>query len=137
VVKRAAAMPYPVNPVVWAGVVETQTFYAKTPVDLQNSTADPLDKAEFVPKPQQTAVMLAAKRSPLGRAYLDWSRFPILETEPLQPPDSGYVVTFRDLRFEYSFLNAGQPRRTPLSASVVLDRNLHVVAMRMGNREEK
>lgn len=137
VVKRAAAMPYPVNPFTWAGIVETQSFYAKVPIDTRNANFDPLDKAEIVYKPAQTAVTLAAKRSPLGRAYLDWSRFPMLEAEPLQPPGSGYVVTFRDLRFEYSFLNSGEPKRTPLSASVVLDRNLHVVAMKMGEREER
>jgi inner membrane protein len=137
VVKRAAAMPYPVNPFIWAGVVETQSFYAKVPLELRNSIGDPLDKAVFVPKSEQTAVTLAAKKSPLGRAYLDWARFPVLEAEPLQPPGSGYVVTFRDLRFEYSFLNSGEQRRTPLSASVVLGRNLKVVVMRMGDREEK
>lgn len=137
VVKRAAAMPYPVNPFTWAGVVETQSFYAKVPVDSRNRNADPLDQAQIVYKPAETPVTLAAKRSPLGRAYLDWSRFPILETEPLQPPVAGYVVDFRDLRFEYSFLNSGEPKRTPLSASVVLDRNLHVEVMKMGNREEK
>jgi inner membrane protein len=138
VVAKAAAMPYPVTPFSWAGIVETSSLYAKVPIGLQLTSVDPLDRAQILYKPAETPVTLAAKRSPLGRVYLDWARFPVVESETLE--GQGYVVHFRDLRFDYGALGAlvAQPRgRPPLSADVVLDRNLHVVAMRMGSREEK
>jgi len=48
-------------------------------------------------------------------------------------------VRLRDLRFDYLPLSvsAPPPRRSPLSASVIIDRNGKVALMRMGNREEK
>jgi|SRR4051812_20746557 len=140
VVQSAVAMPYPVNPFVWAGVVETPSFYAKVPINSQNARLGQLDRAQIVYKPPQTRITSAAKSSPLGRAYLDWSRFPLLTTEASQSPDQGYVVRFQDLRFDYPAIGLllTQPRgRPPLSADVVLNKNLHVVAMRMGNREQK
>ena len=138
-VKSAAAMPFAVNPFLWAGIVETQSLFAEVPIDLRAGSIDPLEHAKILYKPAETLVTLAAKRSRLGRAYLDWARFPFLETEPPQSPEQGYEVRFRDLRFDYPALHVpGQvPGRSPLSADVLLDRNLHVMLMRMGLREEK
>ena len=79
-------------------------------------------------KPEETPVTLAAKKSYIGRVFLDWAQYPITETEPLPPPQEGYIVVFQDLRF------AGMPRsitgrrtRGALSKAMQLDRNLHVV----------
>jgi inner membrane protein len=65
---------------------------------------------------------LAAKESYLGQVYLDWAQYAITETEPLSSPER-YSVRFYDLRYLY-------PGRTrsPLSAGVILDRELKVVA---------
>ena len=138
VVMKAAAMPYPVNPFIWAGIVETPTFYALVPIDMRISHIDPQDRAQIFYKSAETSISLAAKKSPLGRAYLDWSRFPLVETQPPATPDQDYEVHFRDLRF-YSAFSFGQqnPRRTPLSAVVFVNRRGEVVLMRMGNREEQ
>jgi inner membrane protein len=139
VLTKAAAMPYAITPFAWAGIVETSSLYAESPIDSRLTNVDALDGAQILYKPAETPISLAAKRSPLGRVYLDWSRFPYVETESLEP-GQGYVVHFRDLRFGYAAFGglANRPRgRTPLSADVVLDRNLNVVMMRMGNREEK
>jgi len=138
-VMRVAAMPYPLTPFVWAGIVETPSFYAKIPIDLRSANNDPQDRAQVLYKPRETPITLAAKQSPLGRVYLDWSQFPLLEALPLTPPELGYDVRLRDLRFDYLPLsvNATPPRRSPLSASVIIDRNGKVALMRMGNREEK
>jgi inner membrane protein len=139
VVRTAAAMPYPVDPFVWSGIVETQSFYAKVPIDFSTPAADLPDRAQVFYKPPETPVVSAAKSSQLGRVYLDWARFPWIETESLREADGAYAVRFRDLRFDYSpftFLNQRQSR-TPLSAQVVLDHNLHVVTMQIGNREQK
>ena len=70
---------------------------------------------------------LAAKRSDLGRVYLDWAQYPVVETEQIE---SGYIVRFQDLRYDYP----GQTRRGVLGASVELDRNLNVVREGFGSR---
>jgi inner membrane protein len=132
-------MPFALNPFSWGGVVETQSFYAEVPIDSRSTDIDQLNRAQIFYKPAQTPVTLAAKRSPLGRVYLDWARFPLVETET-RPASAGadHAVQFRDLRFDYlgNFLSQPNGRR-PLSAEVVLDRNLHVVVMRVGDREQK
>ena len=132
-------MPFAVNPFTWAGIVETENYYAKVPIDLTATAVDPLAHAKILYKPAETPAMLAAKRSPLGRVYLDWARFPYIENQHLPPLEQGYDVRFRDLRFDYIGVHIpGQPRgRPPLSADVFLDEQLHVVLMRMGNREER
>jgi inner membrane protein len=139
VVKTAGAMPYAVNPFTWGGVVETQSLYAEVPINSRSTDLDQLDRAQIFYKPAETPVTLAAKRSRLGRVYLDWARFPFVESEPMDPPQQGYAVQFRDLRFDYLGLRLpGQTRgRKPLSAEVFLDGSQHVVLMKMGNQEEK
>jgi hypothetical protein len=79
-------------------------------------------------KPEETAVTLAAKKSYLGRVYLDWAQYPITETDPLESK-SGYVVRFRDLRYEYPEREGGS-----LSARVRLDQNLNVTGEAFGFR---
>jgi len=122
---RAAANPYPGNPFVWHGVVETETFFETAPVDSLTPQVDPRGTARVFYKPEETPVTLAAKKSYLGRIYLDWARFPITETEPL--PGGGYRVSFYDLRFRYPGIG-----RNTLGAAVVLDKNLRVVEEEMG-----
>ena len=126
---RVSAFPYWVNPFKWYGVVETQNSYQRTLVDSLTPEVDPLGHIEVQYKPEETPMTLAAKRSDLGRVYLDWARYPYTETEQLEPPASGYVVVFHDERFNYP----GRLRAT-LSARVYLDDKLNVVAERWGVR---
>jgi inner membrane protein len=124
---RVSAFPYWLNPFQWYGVIETQNFDAEMLVDSSVPDADPGGRMEIRRKPEETPVTLAAKRSDLGRVYLDWAKYPLVETEPI---DSGYIVRFRDLRFDYP----GQARRGVLGASVELDRDLNVVRESFGAR---
>src|SRR5205807_1816039 len=124
---RASAYPYWWNPFRWFGVVETESFYALTVVDSLSPEVDPTGDMRIRYKPAETPVTLAAKRSYLGRVYLDWAKFPITETE--RTADGGYLVRFYDLRFEQAFASSG---RRPLSAGVILDSNLNVVTEVMG-----
>lgn len=124
---RASAFPYWVNPFRWYGVVETQDFFATMLADSSIPEADPDGSIRIRPKPEETPVTLAAKRSELGRVYLDWAKYPITETEQT---DTGYIVHFRDLRFDYP----DSTRRGVLTASVELDRNLNVVRESFGAR---
>jgi inner membrane protein len=123
---RASAYPKWIDPFHWDGVVETPAFFALATVDTLAPEVDPQGNMEIRYKPQETPVTLAAKNSYVGRVFLDWAQYPITETEPLQPPEQGYIVVFQDLRY------AGIPRsltrrRGGLSKAVQLDRNLHVV----------
>jgi inner membrane protein len=112
----------------WAAVIETRSFLVTS--DVAPSTGE-LDATEEVTlhKPSDTPVILAAKRSYLGRVYLDWAEYPLLSTTE---DGQDTVVHFRDLRFGYPQLN----RNTLLTASVTLDRNLHVVREAMGVRQQ-
>ena len=81
-------------------------------------------------KPEETPVTLAAKRSYLGRVYLDWAKYPVVETEEIE---SGYIVRFRDLRY----YDPNSSRRDLLGASVELDRSLNVVRESFGSRRQR
>jgi len=128
---RASAFPVWWSPLRWVGVVETPNFFATMMVDSNTPEVDPDGRMQILYKPEETPVTLAAKRSYLGQVYLDWAKYPITETEPLESGEQGYVVRFRELRF----YQPGSTRRSVLSATVVLDRNLHVVNEYFGVRK--
>ena len=108
-------------------MVETRDFFATMLVDSSIPDVDPEGRMRIRRKPEETPVTLAAKRSYLGRVYLDWAKYPVVETEEIE---SGYIVRFRDLRYDYP----NSTRRDVLGASVELDRNLNVVRESFGSR---
>ncbi len=129
---RASAYPYWWNPFHWHGVAETHDFFATMPVDSLMPEVDPGGTMQIRYKPEETPASLAAKNSYLGRVYLDWARYPLVEVETHAEAGGleGYVVTFEDLRYAYPEI-AG---RGALSASVELDHNLSVVSETFGSR---
>jgi inner membrane protein len=127
---RVSAYPLWGNPFRWNGVVETRNFFALVGVDSLTPEVDPDGRMEIRYKPEETAVTLAAKKSYLGRVYLDWAKYPITETETIE---RGYIVRFMDLRFA----DPSGERRGVLSASVELDGKLNVVAERFGVRRHR
>jgi inner membrane protein len=125
---RISAYPTWVNPFRWYGVVETPTLFALAPVDSLRTEVDLEDKLDLRYKPEETPITLAAKRSYLGRVYLDWAQYPITQVETLDPPENGYIVHFQDLRFvRLPSLLGGGDRGRALGAGIQLDRNLHVL----------
>jgi len=122
----AAAYPKWGDPFRWYGVVETPAFFALAPVDSLAPEVDPAGDLEIRYKPEETPVTLAAKQSYAGRVFLDWAKYPVAETEILQPPDGGYIVRFQDLRFSGVGIAGGRSRRA-LSRAVKIDKNLRVV----------
>jgi inner membrane protein len=126
---RASAFPQPINPFSWNGVVETQDFFQMAPVDSGSGEVDPLNTAVERFKPEETPVTLAAKKSRLGRVYLDWARYPLVTVEKLE--GGRYQVQFEDLRFE-SAESVAQHRRPTLAGYVVLDPQLRVEEMGTG-----
>jgi inner membrane protein len=128
---RISAYPYPWNPFVWHGVVETKEFYETMLVDALHGEIDPRGQARTYYKPEETAVLEAAKKSYLGQVYLDWAAYPLTTATPLEEGNVAYRVRFIDLRYSYP------GRTTPLGASVDLNRNLQVVAQRFGRRLQR
>lgn len=121
--QRLSAFPYIINPFRWSGVVETANFFQVMEVDSLRGEVDPENRARTFYKNPETPVTVAAKKSRLGRVFLDWAQYPYVEAEPLTAPESGYIVHFRDLRFTYP-----ETRRPTLAAYVQLDANLNVIA---------
>jgi hypothetical protein len=118
---RVAANPYQITPFKWYGVVETDKTYESVIVNSSIPEVDPQGTEQTYYKPPDTDVIRAAKSSYLGGAFIDWARFPIVEVEKRDSPVM-YVVSFRDIRYAYP-----ERRGVPLSAFVVLDRNLRPV----------
>jgi len=125
---RVAAYPTWINPFHWYGVVETPAFFALAPVNSLEPEVDPHGELAIRYKPEETPVTLAAKKSYLGRVYLDWAQYPITETEALENSGGGYIVHFQDLRYVEmpNAFNRDRGRRV-LGASVELDKTLRVV----------
>jgi inner membrane protein len=144
---RAGAEPYPVNPFHWFAVVETPTYYQTGSVNTLAETVDTSDQDDVIFKPPVTPAVVAAKRSWLGRVYLDWARFPVVTdrgranlvaSDDLAPQPQDTAVEFRDLRFAYSFLSAEDPRASSvLTAWVYVTRSGAIDAMVMNNRLQK
>lgn len=125
---RVSAYPYYWYLSRWYGVVETKDLFASSDI---NSRSGDLNRAEleFIAKPAETEVTLAAKRSYLGRVYLDWAKYPLVTQTA---SGAGWEVHFKDLRFDYPPLRG----RNALSATVELDKNLHVVGEKFGKRSQ-
>ena len=136
---RVSAYPSLADPFHWYGVVETNAFFALAPVDSLGPQVDPEDKLEIRYKPEETPVTLAAKKSYLGRVYLDWAQYPITETEALDPANGGFIVNFQDLRFVQlpSLFGRRSGARRALGAGVQLDKNLHIIGDVYGSGEKQ
>jgi inner membrane protein len=120
---RIGAFPYMVNPFHWAGVAETSTAYISMHVDSLRPEVDPGNRAQSYFKPEPNQATKAASNTDLGRAYMEWARFPLVEAEHLSSPVPDDLVHFTDVRFLYP-----DERRRPLQAYVLLDSHLHAEA---------
>ncbi len=117
---RLAAYPYMINPFRWHGVVETADFFETVPVNSLTPEVDDSRGLVFY-KPPETDASRAAKSSYLGRVYLDWAAFPLVEVQPFQGASSGYLAGFKDLRYTYP------EGRAVLRGYVVLSPDLQVL----------
>ncbi|GAC1415973.1 MAG: metal-dependent hydrolase [Acidobacteriaceae bacterium] len=156
-VLRVTASPSPINPFFWHAVAETPAFYQFATVDTRRGVLETDAHADTLYKPPTTLSTLLAKRSWLGRVYLDWSSWPVVtEVGPSALPSgtsSGdpsaaetspatTEVTFRDLRFLRDDARAsdGQPKSL-LGGEVFLDLTQpetgRIVAMTMNGAPQK
>jgi inner membrane protein len=135
---RIDASPHPGNPYRWHTVVDTGGFYQIARVDTLHDVVDTNPEQDLLSKPHTSAATEAAEQSQLGRAYLDWSSWPLVAdigpaTPEDAPPDAPLWtgVSFRDLRFQYeTFLSRGGS--SPLAAMVYVDSSGHVQRTQFG-----
>ena len=132
---RVSAFPKFLDPFHWDGVVETHAFFVLAPVDSLSPEVDPQGRMQVRYKPEETPITLAAKKSYLGRVYLDWAQYPITETEELPSPQQGHIVRFQDLRYVSVDDAVASRRRNVLGAAVQIDKDLRVVGDVYGTRE--
>jgi inner membrane protein len=105
-VERVAAEPTMSNPFRWTGLVETSTAYRVAEI---HTLEDRVRLSSVrIYKPAVTPAVAAAKGSYLGRIYLDWAQWPLVEDmgeipipgEPAPPRGAHWhAVQFRDLRY--------------------------------------
>ncbi len=137
-VTKISASPYPIDPFHWHVVVDTPGFYQTGTVDTRSSSAEPRTPTDTIFKSAPTLATLAAKRSWLGQAYLDWSQYPVVtQTSPDPNPAGPVTVTFQDLRFLYDTPLLKMRGRAPLTGTVFLDADHRVDHMDFDGRTQR
>jgi len=145
-VQRMGLNPYPINPFRWFVVAETPSALELGSFNNRTGTYDD-DTLRTLSKPPVTPAVTAAKQSWLGRIYLDWARFPIVEDRgtveqlhpemDLEPQERTWrVVRFTDQRFGYPVLGMSG-NRVPLGAEAWVDATQHVQRVFLGQSEQK
>ncbi|MHB8302903.1 MAG: metal-dependent hydrolase [Acidobacteriaceae bacterium] len=140
-VLKMTVSPYPVDVFRWFGVVETKDFYQTAIMDTRTDDFSSRIPEDRYFKQPQTAAILTADRSYLGRVFLDWSQFPyVRQGQAFATPPNGEhstVVQFQDLRFAYNVLFMDGRRDNPLSGTVVVAPGGNVEEMEMQGRQQK
>ena len=113
--QRFAALPVMVSPFTWVGVVETEASFHTVAVNALRANGLPEEMGTFE-KPQPSPALAAAMRTPAGKVFLDFARFPWAQVEE---SEEGYRVSLCDLRF---YNESAQSRGFTLE--VELDKNL-------------
>jgi inner membrane protein len=119
---RVFASPHPTDPFLWSVVADSPDALRLYTVSTR-SAADAPAPDDTLYKPPTTLPLLVAKRSSLGRVYLDWSMYPVLtETPDTTDPNHPLTrITFADARFLYTAPLMNGREHPPLSGSVLLD----------------
>jgi inner membrane protein len=134
-VLRVDANPHPINPFHWQTIAETPLTYQLGSADTLTNTLATNPRANTFYKPPTTLATLVAKRSWLGRIYLDWSPYPIV-TDTGATPDGLTAVTFRDLRFMSNTTLLNDRTNPPLSGTVFINDDRRVDHMEMNGRTQ-
>ena len=144
---RVAAEPHMIDPFQWHVLMETRDYYQTGEVRTIGDVVDTNDLSDVIYKPPVTPAVAAAKRSYLGRVYLDWSQWPLTEDRgaipapgaDFPPLPSWHTVEFQDLRFDYAPLAAEHTNRaadSPLSGWVYVGPAGEIEGMFMGGDEQ-
>ena len=148
-VDRIAAEPYPWNPFVWHVMVETRNYYQFAEVNTRTGDIQSDSQTDQMYKPPDTAAVEAAKQTLLGKVYLDWGRWAVVQDlgqvqvigidPPQLPPGRTWTtVEFTDLRFGYDFRGTGNTRPPGgLTGAVYIIDNHEDGGQEMGGKEQK
>jgi inner membrane protein len=114
--QRVEALPGPLNPFRWRGLVETGPFYSVCDVNLLGEFDPSAGLVLYKPEPdaRQTVAAAAARRTEAFRVFLDFSEYPYWRFTDVDQPDGGIRVEVMDLRF-------GTPPRMGFVAQAVVD----------------
>jgi inner membrane protein len=136
--QRALASPDPFSIFRWYTVTDFGPIYQLERADTLQQTLVATEGTYATP--DRSPATLAAEASPLGRAFLDWSPMPILTVDrsagaiaqamarsDIPVPTNGAVVTLRDPRFMGVLPWLSEGKSTPLTGTVVLDGQMHVI----------
>ena len=93
--QRFSALPVAVNPFTWTGVVETEASFHVVSVNALDANGVPEEMGTFE-KPQPSPALAAAMKTPAGKIFLDFARFPWAQVDE---SEEGYQVSLSDLRF--------------------------------------
>jgi inner membrane protein len=116
--QRVAAMPDPLNPFKWRGIVETPGSYIIQEVDLAMDAGS--GRGAVFHKPDAELAIDAARLSPAFQGFLRFSQFALWRVAPFPAVENGRLVEAFDLRF-------GTPLAPGFMARAVLDGRLRVV----------
>jgi len=114
---RVAALPGPVNPLAWRGLVETADSYIVLDVNLLE---------EFRPsgavfyKAEPAPAVEAANRTAVFRDFFKFSQFPLERATPLSDPEGATRVEAMDIRF-------GTPDRPAFVATAIVNSQARVI----------
>lgn len=144
---RAAAEPNMYSPFRWRVLMETRDYYQIAEVDTLTGQVTTNDYSDLIYKPKPTPAVAVAKQTYLGKVYLDWSKWPLIEDRgPVRAPGASFApepnwhtVEFQDLRFGYA-PNRGDrlraPHDPPLSGWVYVGPGGEIEGMFMAGREQ-
>ncbi len=138
---RAAAEPHILDPFQWRVIMETQDYFQTAEVRTIGDQVVTDDYADVIYKTPVTPAVEAAKESYLGRVYLDWGKWAVVEdlgtvTAPgADAPRAGWhTVEFQDLRFGYRPMGTTEPT---LGGWVYVGPGGEIEGMYMDGREQK
>jgi inner membrane protein len=113
---RVAALPGPMNPFRWRGLVQTDTFYSVNDVNLLSEFDPTAGSILYFPElgPREKAAAAAARRTEAFQVFLDFSQFPFWRFMAAGSPENAIRVEAMDLRF-------GSPSHPHFVAHAVVD----------------
>jgi len=115
---RTAALPDPLNPFAWRGLVETEEAWSVHQVNLL-ADFDPHSGRRFY-KPAPDPALQAAGRSREFQDFLRFSEYPFWRMTEIWEPDAGTRVEAMDLRF-------GTPADPGFVVTAILNPQLQVI----------
>ena len=148
-IRRMDLEPYPLDPWKWHAILETSEYYQMAEVNSRTNAIDTDSHRDRMYRPQWTPAVEAAKHSPLGQVYLDWSTWPVLrdvgqepipgiEPPHLPPGHTWTTVEFSDLRWGYRFAGSSQVQRhKTLAGAVYIVDGQEEDGMMLHGREQK